>query len=170
MRVGLVVGVVDRDQQALGRQLPDLGQQLPGPGDGFLLEVVAERPVAEHLEEGVVARGVADLVEVVVLAAGAQAALHVGRAHVAALLGAEEHVLELDHAGVGEQQGRVVARHQRRRRHDGVAFAAEEIEEIAADFGSVIFMGSATDGRSLRTAIPARCGRRLEQTTQCRLG
>ena len=127
--------VVDGDQQALGRQLPDLGQQLPGPGDGVLLEVVAERPVAQHLEEGVVARGVADLVEVVVLAAGAQAALHIGRAHVAALLGAQEHVLELDHARVGEQQGRVVARHQRRGRHDGVALAGEEFEEIAADIG-----------------------------------
>src|SRR5690606_18574048 len=40
--VGLVVGVVDGGQQAVLWQLPDLGQQLPGPGDGFLLEVVAE--------------------------------------------------------------------------------------------------------------------------------
>src|SRR3546814_21105911 len=68
--------------------------------DLVLLEVVAERPVAEHLEKGVVARGVADLVEVVVLAAGTQAALDIGRAHVAALLRAKEHVLELDHARV----------------------------------------------------------------------
>src|SRR3546814_9698654 len=90
-----VVGLVDGDQQALGGQLPDLRQQFPGPGDGVLLEVVAERPVAEHLEEGVVARGVADLVEVVVLAAGTQAALDVGRAHVAALLRSEEHTSEL---------------------------------------------------------------------------
>src|SRR3546814_6714166 len=88
-----VVGLVDGDQQALGRELPDLRQQFPRPGDGVLLEVVAERPVAEHLEKGVVARGVADLVEVVVLAAGTQAALDVGRAHVAALLRAKEHVL-----------------------------------------------------------------------------
>src|SRR5690606_41981094 len=57
---GLVVGVVDGDQQALGRDLPDLRQQFPGPGDGVALEVVAERPVAQHLEEGVVARGVAE--------------------------------------------------------------------------------------------------------------
>src|SRR5690606_36442640 len=135
-RVSLVIGLVDGRGEALGRDLPHLRQQLPGPGDGVLLEVVAERPVAQHLEEGVVARRVTDLVEVVVLAAGAQAALHVGRAHVAAFLGAEEHVLELDHARVREQQGRVVSGYKWRRRHDGVAAGGEELEEVPADVGS----------------------------------
>ncbi len=139
--VGFVIGLVDGNQQALGRQLPDLGQQFPGPGDRVLLEVVAEGPVTQHFEEGVVACGVADLVEVVVLAASAQAALDVGRAHIAALLRTKEHVLELHHAGVGEQQGRIIARHQRRRRHDGVAFALEEFKEVAADLGSREFGG-----------------------------
>src|SRR5437868_6762987 len=55
-----------------------------------------------------------DLVEIVVLAAGAHALLRRRRALVAAGLGAGEHVLELHHAGVGEQQRRVVRRHQRR--------------------------------------------------------
>ena len=81
--------------------------------DRLALEVVAEGEVAEHLEEGVVARGVADVLEVVVLAARAHAALRAGRAHVGALLLAEEHVLELHHAGVGEQQRRIVAGHER---------------------------------------------------------
>ena len=45
--------------------------------DRFLLEVIAERPVAEHLEEGVVVGVLADVVEVVVLAAGADALLRV---------------------------------------------------------------------------------------------
>jgi hypothetical protein len=44
------------------------------------LEIVAEGEVAEHLEEGVVAGGVADIVEVVVLAAGAHAFLRRGGA------------------------------------------------------------------------------------------
>jgi hypothetical protein len=44
-------------------------------GDRLFLEIVAEREVAQHLEERVVARGVADVVEVVVLAAGAHALL-----------------------------------------------------------------------------------------------
>ena len=50
--------------------------------DRLALEVVAEAPVAEHLEERVVARRPADLLEVVVLAGDAQAALVVDRAVV----------------------------------------------------------------------------------------
>ena len=40
--------------QTRGVQLVDLRQELPGEVDGSLFEVVSERPVAEHLEEGVV--------------------------------------------------------------------------------------------------------------------
>ena len=68
--------------------------------DRVALEVVAEAEVAEHLEERVVARGVAHVLEVVVLAAGAHAALRGRGARVRPLLLAEEHVLELHHAGI----------------------------------------------------------------------
>ena len=44
--VGLVVGVIDRDPQAIGRQLVDRRQQLPRKADRLALEVIAERPVA----------------------------------------------------------------------------------------------------------------------------
>ena len=50
-------------------------EEVPGEVDRVALEVVAEGEVAEHLEERVVARGVADVLQVVVLAAGAHAAL-----------------------------------------------------------------------------------------------
>jgi hypothetical protein len=82
----------------------------------------------------VVAGGVAHLVEVVVLAAGADAPLRGGGAFVSALVGAQEHVLELDHAGVGEQQRRVVGRHQRARGHDLVSLAGKKIQKVLADF------------------------------------
>ena len=72
---GLVVLVIDGDQQPVLRQAEFLGDQVPGELDRAVLEIVAEGEVAEHLEEGVVARGVADIVEVVVLAAGAHAFL-----------------------------------------------------------------------------------------------
>ena len=75
----LVVVDEDGDQQAVDRQPEFLGDQVPGELDGAVLEIVAEREVAEHLEEGVVARGVADIVEVVVLAAGAHAFLRAWR-------------------------------------------------------------------------------------------
>ena len=110
--VGLVVVDVDRGPELVLGQLVDLGQQLPGEADRVALEVVAETEVAEHLEERVVPGRVADVLEVVVLAAGAQRLLRGGRTRVRALLAAGEHVLELHHAAVDEQQRRVVGRHQ----------------------------------------------------------
>ena len=55
-------------------------QQFPGKGDGVLLEIVAEGEIAEHLEEGLVPAGVADVVEIVVLAARADTLLRGGGA------------------------------------------------------------------------------------------
>jgi hypothetical protein len=49
-----VLALEDRRVQAIRGQVPDAGQQLPRVGNGFALEVVAEREVAEHLEERVV--------------------------------------------------------------------------------------------------------------------
>jgi hypothetical protein len=73
--------------------------------------VVAERKVPEHLEERMVARCGH------VLGRCAAARLHFwqssrARSHAAR----EEHGLELDHARVGEEQGRIVAGHERRQR------------------------------------------------------
>src|SRR5881398_32581 len=68
--------------------------QFPGVSDGFLLEIIAKRKIAEHLEKGVVALGEADVFEVVVLAAGPHAFLRRGGARVVALFKAEEHLLE----------------------------------------------------------------------------
>ena len=65
-------------------------------------------------------RGVADIVEIVVLAARTYATLRANRSRVTALLLTEEGLLELDHAGIGEQQGRIIAWHQRCRTHNGV--------------------------------------------------
>jgi hypothetical protein len=81
----------------------------------------------------VVPRGIADVFEVVVLAAGAHAFLRGGGTLIRPLLDAGEHVLELDHAGVGEQQGRVVARHQGARRHDLVTVPGEIVEKGGPD-------------------------------------
>ena len=61
------------------RQTEFLGDEVPRQLDGTLLEIVAEREVAEHLEEGVVARRVTDVFEVVMLAAGAHAFLRWSR-------------------------------------------------------------------------------------------
>ncbi len=70
-----------------------------------------------------------DVVEVVVLAADAHALLRRRRARVGALLAPEEDVLELVHPRVGEEQRRVVARHERRARDDAVSVPLEVVEE-----------------------------------------
>ena len=108
--------------------------QFPGEVDGVGLEVVAEGEVAQHLEEGVMAAGVADVLEVVVLAAGADAFLRAGGARVVALFQAQEDVLELVHARVGEQQRGVVGGHERRAADDAVASFGKKVEKALSDF------------------------------------
>ena len=70
------------------------------------------------------------------LATGPHAALRADRAHVGALFESEKHFLELHHAGIGEQQRRVIRRHQRAGRHDRMAVAVEKVEETLADFAA----------------------------------
>ena len=86
--VGLVVArdavlaLEDRHDHAIRRHLPDIGQQPPGEGQRLRLEIVAEREVAEHLEEGVMAERRPDVVEVVVFPADAHHFLRRGRSRV----------------------------------------------------------------------------------------
>ena len=124
--------VIDGDPQPLRRQGQHAGQIVPGVVDRLALEIVAEAEVAQHLEEGVMAGGVADVLQVVVLAAGAHAALGADGAVIGAALAAEEGVLELDHAGVGEQQGCIVAGDQGAARHLLVSALGEVVEKAGA--------------------------------------
>ena len=129
----LVVVVIDGDGQLVLGEAEVAGDELPGQLDRQRLEIVAEREIAEHLEKRVVARGVADVVEVVVLAAGAHAFLRRRGAMIRPALDAGEDVLELHHAGVGEHQRRIVARHERGRRHDLMAVGPEKLQEMRSD-------------------------------------
>ena len=134
--LALVTGE-DGDVQAVLVQLPDVGQQLPCPLDGLGLEVVAKRPVAEHLEERVVVVVLADILEVVVFASGPDALLAVGDpAAVAARLSrvSAQHVLELVHPRVDEEQRGVVMGDDGAAGHVRVAVLLDEvIDEPLAD-------------------------------------
>ncbi len=132
---GLVVIGIDGDHQPVLGQPQIAGEQFPGKTDRVFLEIIAEGEIPQHLEESEMAGGIADIVEVVMLAPGAHAFLGGGGADIGPLLAAGEDVLELDHAGIGEQQGGIVARHQGRGGHHGVAVAGEIIQETRADVG-----------------------------------
>ncbi len=110
---GLVIFRIDRDQQAVLRQAILPRDQVPGQFDGLVLEVVAKGEVPEHLEERMMPRGVADIVQIVVLAARPHALLGRDGAAVIPLFLPREDVLELDHSGIGEHQGRIIVRHKR---------------------------------------------------------
>ena len=97
-----------RRVEAIWVEAVDLREQFKAPTDRLLLEVVAEGPVAEHFEEGVVVGVLAHIFEIVVLAARANALLRVDRACVVALAASKEDVLELVHACVREEKRRVV--------------------------------------------------------------
>jgi hypothetical protein len=140
LRIALEVGRV----QPVAGDAVDLREQLPRPLHRFLLEVVAEGPVAQHLEERVVVRVLAHVVEVVVLAARADALLTVHRPLELAQVRrrvrlAQEDGLELVHPRVGEQERGIVEGHAGVAGHEGVparraaGLALEELDERGAD-------------------------------------
>ena len=105
-RFGVVVGRVHGDPQPVRVEPGHFGEQLPRPRDRFGLEVVAEAPVAEHLEEGEMSPRAPQLVDVVVLAGQPHALLDrrgAGRVVRNRLL-AEEVGDELHHPRVGEHR------------------------------------------------------------------
>src|SRR5579871_1261281 len=130
---GFIVFAKDSDVKTVFGEAVVFGDQIPGKVDGIAFEVVAEGKIPQHFEESVVAAGVADVIEIVVFAAGADAFLGAGGTGVVALFLAEEDVFELVHAGVGEQQSWVVGGHQRRAADHAVAARGEIIEELTAD-------------------------------------
>ncbi len=120
-------------QPFLGKAEPlRTGDQFPRKRDRVALEVVAEGEVAEHFKEGVVAAGKAHVFKIVVLAAGADALLRGGGAGIIALLCAEKQIFELVHSGVGEEQRRIVGRHQRGGVHTAVPLRLKKAQKSFA--------------------------------------
>ena len=130
---GLIVIVEDGDPQTICFDPPDFCEKLPRPGNGIALEVIAEAEVSEHLEERMVTRGSAHVVEIVVLARYPQALLDRGRAQVWCGLRAREVVLKRHHSRVDEVERGVVLGNEGCTRHDPVPLGFEEAEEGLSD-------------------------------------
>ena len=124
---GLVIVQIDGGVQPVGLQAHPLGagQEFPAPGDGLVLEIVAEGEVAQHLEIGAVAGGLAHIVDVT----GTDALLTGADAAAGRLLLALEPGLHGGHAGVDQQDRFVVLGHQRKAWQTQVAFRFKELQE-----------------------------------------
>src|SRR5439155_17429635 len=98
------IWAIDGGVETLRRKFPALDHKFPGPFDRFLLEIITEAPVAQHLKKGVVICVEADIFEVVMFPSSANALLRVGHAGwlPRGLLLAEKNGHELIHPGVGE--------------------------------------------------------------------
>src|SRR5579863_1543075 len=97
---------------------------------------------------------VADVVEIVMLSAGADTLLRGRGTVVIALLDPGEHVLELIHARVGEQQRGVIGRNQRRAADNAMTALGEIIQKLLADLVSrhVLFIVAGESRRALAIA------------------
>ena len=101
--------------------------------DRFTLEVIAKTEITQHLEKGVMARGVTNVIEIIVLATGPNTTLRGYRPLIGALVLAQEYILELDHTGIGEEQRGIVMRYQRAAGNDLVTVIRKVIEEFLPD-------------------------------------
>ena len=99
-------GFVNGGVKSLRRKFPAIDDEFPGPLDRFLPEIIAEAPIAEHLEKRVVIGVEPDVIKIVVFAAGTDAFLRVygTRWLPRRLLLPQENRHELVHARVGEKE------------------------------------------------------------------
>ena len=112
-----IVALVHGSVQPVRSQPEYVHEQLPGPPDGFLLEIIPERPVAQHLEERMMVRIETDLFEIVVLSGYPETFLGVHGPAVVPLACSKKNILELVHPGIREEQCGIAMRRQRIARH-----------------------------------------------------
>lgn len=139
IRRGLFVTAKVRSVESRGIHLVFLRQTLPCHFDGFLLEVVSERPVSQHFKEGVVVDILTDIVQVVVFSTSTDALLGVdgtlqrrhGKTWIAS---SQEKWLVLIHTSIGEKQSRIVHRNTRTRLPELVSMLlGKKVNEGLAD-------------------------------------
>src|SRR5476651_680924 len=71
-----------RHPQPVLRDAESSGDEIPGEMNGLSFEVITEAEIAQHFEERMVSGRVADVFQIVVLAAGADTALRSGRTRI----------------------------------------------------------------------------------------
>ena len=115
-------------------QAKDICDQFPGIGDGLFFEIVSKGEITQHFEKRMVAGRIADIVQIIVLAAGADTFLTGGGAGVVPDFSPGEDIFKLHHARIGEQQGRIIVGHERAGGHDAVVFALKKVQKCGPNF------------------------------------
>ena len=106
-----------------------IGEQLPAPGNGFLLKIIAERPVPEHLEEGQMAC-VADRINIT----GTDAFLDVGKPLAGRMSRTHEIGYQGMHACGGKKDSGIIFGDQGSGRNNGMSFRTEKLKKELAKF------------------------------------
>ena len=121
--IGFFVIGIDGDIQFIRIQFQDFGQEFPGPGNGFFLEVVAKGEIAQHFKERMVTGRTAYVVDIV----SADALLTRRDAVRRRYELTREIWFERCHAGADEEQAGVVFRNERKTVQDQVLLALKEL-------------------------------------------
>ena len=109
---GFIVVQIDGYPEFVFIKTVPVGQQVPAEFNGLLLEIIPEREIAQHLKECMVSGCVSHVLQVIVFAAGPDTFLGRGGPDIAAFFFTEEGPLELNHTGIGKQQGRIIGWHE----------------------------------------------------------
>ena len=115
--------------QVLRINLQYIHDVLPREINRLFLEIIAERPVAQHLKHRVVVGVVSHFLQVVVLTAHAQTFLTVRHTRILDGIVAQDDTLPRVHTGIGEHQAWVVFDNHRSRRHYLVTFRRHKIQK-----------------------------------------
>ena len=126
----LVIVFVDGAVELVRRDLQHFREELPRPVDGVILEIIAKGEVAQHLEVGAVAGGVADVVDV----RGPDALLTGGHTVAGRSDFSREELLHRRHTGVDEQKALVSVGHERVARQPQMLFTFKELKEALPQF------------------------------------
>ena len=81
-------------------------------------------------------RRITNILKIVVFTACAHTTLRSRRSVIRTRFFACEHIFKLHHPCISEQQGRVIARNQWTRRHDGVPIFLKIFKELRTDFSA----------------------------------
>ena len=117
-----IIFFVDGDPQTVCRNFQNFGQEFPSPFGSFYFEVITEREVTQHFEEGTVTSGDTYALNV----RSTDALLAGGHAFVRWFFQTEEVFFHWSHTGVDQQQALIIFWYEGVAWQAGVHFAFEE--------------------------------------------